>query len=288
MVLGDFKFLGVPCHSIELDDLKVFMADDGSAKRIHFATSHAHALRKDSGGSPFAWFNVPFRNTIEPLMKKELGSSNFALFLSKTTGKPFRMVFNEKEYEDILAFMGKYKDIVFLRDCLDLSLSLSMNRIDENTRTEIGELEYQAKYHPESSEYNNVIASLTERMQGLLDSIPFFKDADYICVVPSSHAFVREIVSGLKGFDFSDISSSLSWNKKSELKNAESLEDKLDALLNSHLMIADDVDLEGKNILLVDDLYKSGLTMQYVAMMLKNAGCSRVFGLTLVKSLGNN
>lgn len=28
--------------------------------------------------------------------------------------------------------------------------------------------------------------------------------------------------------------------------------------------------------------------MQYVAMMLKNAGCSRVFGLTLVKSLGNN
>lgn len=92
MVLGDFKFLGVPCHSIELDDLKVFMADDGSAKRIHFATSHAHALRKDSRGKPFAWFNVPFRNTIEPLMKKELGSSNFALFLSKTTDKPFRMV----------------------------------------------------------------------------------------------------------------------------------------------------------------------------------------------------
>ena len=221
-------------------------------------------------------------------MKKELGSSDFALFLNNTTGKPYRMVFNEKEYEDILAFMGKYKDIVFLRDCLDLSLSLSMNRIDENTRTEIGELEYQAKYHPESSEYNNVIASLTERMQGLLDSIPFFKDADYICVVPSSHAFVREIVSGLRGFDFSDISSSLSWNKKSELKNAESLEDKLDALLNSHLLIADEVDLKEKSILLVDDLYKSGLTMQYVAMMLKNAGCSCVFGLTLVKSLGNN
>lgn len=48
------------------------------------------------------------------------------------------------------------------------------------------------------------------------------------------------------------------------------------------------MDLKEKCILLVDDLYKSGLTMQYVAMMLKNAGCSRVFGLTLVKSLGNN
>lgn len=72
------------------------------------------------------------------------------------------------------------------------------------------------------------------------------------------------------------------------MKNADSLEDKLDALLDSHLVIADDVDLEGKSILLVDDLYQSGLTMQYVAMILKNAGCSRVFGLTLVKSLGNN
>ena len=288
MRLERLKFLGVPCHSIELDDLKVFMADDGSAKRINFATSHAHALRKESSGRPFAWFNVPFRKTIEPLLKKEIGNPDFALFLNKTTGKPFRMVFSEREYEDIRAFMDKYKDIVFLRDCLDLSLSLSMNRIDENTRTEIGELEYQAKYHPESSEYNHVIVSLTKRMQGLLDSIPFFKGVDYICVVPSSHAFVREIVSGLKEFDFSDISSSLSWNKKTELKNADSLEDKLDALLDSHLVIADDVDLEGKSILLVDDLYKSGLTMQYVAMMLKNAGCSRVFGLTLVKSLGNN
>lgn len=288
MRLGRLKFLGVPCHSIELDDLKVFMADDGSAKRINFATSHAHALRKESSGRPFAWFNVPFRKTIEPLLKKEIGNPDFALFLNKTTGKPFRMVFSEREYEDIRSFMDKYKDIVFLRDCLDLSLSLSMNRIDENTRTEIGELEYQAKYHPESSEYNNVIVSLTKRMQDLLDSIPFFKDVDYICVVPSSHAFVGEIVSGLKEFDFSDISSSLSWNKKTELKNADSLENKLDALLDSHLVIADDVDLEGKSILLVDDLYKSGLTMQYVAMMLKNAGCSRVFGLTLVKSLGNN
>lgn len=97
-------------------------------------------------------------------MKKKLGSSNFALFLSKTTGKPFRMVFNEKEYEDILAFMGKYKDIVFLRDCLDLSLSLSMNRIDENTRTEIGELEYQANVQYLSILDNNYPKSLLDEL----------------------------------------------------------------------------------------------------------------------------
>ena len=43
----------------------------------------------------------------------------------------------------------------------------------------------------------------------------------------------------------------------------------------------------GKNVMLVDDLYNSGLTMQYVAMRLKELGVFRVFGVTLVKSLSN-
>ena len=30
MVLGDFKFLGVPCHSIGLDDLKVMVVPNAS------------------------------------------------------------------------------------------------------------------------------------------------------------------------------------------------------------------------------------------------------------------
>ncbi len=288
MDIKDYKFLGVPCHSIELDDLKVFMADDGSAKRINFATSHANALRKDSSGKPFAWFNVPFRHTIEPLLKKEIGTLDFSLFLNKTTGKPFRMVYSEREYDGLHAFMDKYKDIVFLRDCLDLSLSLSMNMTNQNHRTEIGELEYQAKYHPESVGYTKVISLLVGKMQAFLDTTPYLKDVDYICVVPSSHSFMRDVVSGLHGFNFVDISDLLSWHKTQEIKNAECVEDKLDALLHSEFEVADDMNLKGKDILLVDDLYKSGLTMQYVAMMLKKAGCSHVFGLTLVKSLGNN
>lgn len=133
-----------------------------------------------------------------------------------------------------------------------------------------------------------MIASLTERLQNLLDTLPFYREVDYICVVPSSHTFMSEIVAGLQGFGFTDMSNCLAWNKTAELKNAENLDAKLNALLNSGLQIADDVDLKDKNIVLVDDLYKSGLTMQYIAMMLKKAGCSRVFGLTLVKSLGNN
>lgn len=36
-----------------------------------------------------------------------------------------------------------------------------------------------------------------------------------------------------------------------------------------------------------DDLYMSGVSMQYVAMKLKEAGASRVLGLSIVKSRSN-
>lgn len=39
--------------------------------------------------------------------------------------------------------------------------------------------------------------------------------------------------------------------------------------------------------MLVDDLYMSGITLQYVAMKLKEAGARKVYGLCLVKSFGN-
>ena len=44
---------------------------------------------------------------------------------------------------------------------------------------------------------------------------------------------------------------------------------------------------KGKDIILVDDLYMSGTTLQYVAMKLKEAGARKVFGLCFVKSLSN-
>ena len=44
-------------------------------------------------------------------------------------------------------------------------------------------------------------------------------------------------------------------------------------------------EMGGKKFLLIDDLYQSGATMNFVAGKLKEAGANRVFGLSLVKSL---
>ena len=50
--------------------------------------------------------------------------------------------------------------------------------------------------------------------------------------------------------------------------------------------VTEGMDLKNKTILLLDDMYQSGVTMQYVAMRLKEAGAKRVFGMAIVKSLG--
>lgn len=43
-------------------------------------------------------------------------------------------------------------------------------------------------------------------------------------------------------------------------------------------------DVEGKSVILIDDLYQSGSTMWTVAKLLKKKGAKRVLGLACVKS----
>lgn len=156
-------------------------------------------------------------------------------------------------------------------------------------RTTIGQHEYLLKYHSDTCDTSASKEALIAEMQLRLDQLPYFKLADYICAVPSSKPFMREIISGLKGFNFSDISDHVFWtNKTGSLKEIETAEGKLAAIDTWGFTISDDVDLKGKTVLLVDDMYQSGVTMQYIGMKLKDAGVKRVFGMTLCKALGNN
>lgn len=273
---------GVPPKTITRDKLVEFIGDEGT-KRINFATNHSHALKKKEGDVGGV-INLPFRDTIEPIMKNKLGTD---LFPSKYEGV-WRGINSDEEYARFEEFIKEYNEIVFLRDNLDLSLALSMN-YDGDERTAIGELEYQAKFHDnEESE-----EQLTKICYDCIDKLPFMKESDYICAMPSSdHSKIglpNRIVANLKGFDFEDISDKVKWTSKTRSnKDAKSPLEKLENLEESGLEISKDVDLNGKTVLLFDDLYMSGVSMQYVAMKLKEAGANRVFGLCTVKSRSNS
>lgn len=277
----NFIASGVPRKKIDSGKLQEFI-EDSNTKRINFAGSHAHALKKNEKGEG-GKIKLPFNDTIGPFIHNITGKN---LFESQYGGY-WRGLYTQEEFENFEAFVNEYKDIVFLRDHLDLSLALSMNFIEEE-RTEIGELEYQAKFkNNEEAE-----AELIEICNEWLEKLPFLKEADYICAMPGSssatESLPHRIVNGLEGFEFENISDKIGWTSKTRsIKDAENLEEKLEILEESGLELAKDLDLSGKTVLLFDDLYMSGLSMQYVAMKLKEAGAARVFGLCVVKSRSN-
>jgi len=274
-------FLNLPIKKISLESIKELNEDTG-AKRINFASSHKHALSKsDVGGK----IRLPFKDSIAPFIEAKLGSET-VLFPSKFDNSVWRGISSDDEYDNFKDFIEENNEIVFLRDNLDLSICLSMNFDDEGQHTQIGELEYQAKFN----ENQDAESELVDICKVWFESSPYYKLADYICSVPCTNkndiSLPKRIINSLSGFDFEDISDQIYWKSKTKkVKDAGSMEEKLVILEESDLRI--DKDLSGKTIILMDDLYMSGLSLQYVAMKLKEAGAERVFGLCLVKSRSN-
>ena len=64
------------------------------------------------------------------------------------------------------------------------------------------------------------------------------------------------------------------------------LEDKLEALEGT--IEVDPEPFKDKVVLLVDDLYQSGVSMNYVAMLLLEAGAKKVYGLACEKTCSND
>lgn len=279
--------MGVPCRKVDLDDIRDFIEDE-NPKRINFANYHVNALRRVTGKDGLVGCLVlPFDEPFECIAKNSL-SLNKLLFSSKYANNFYRQIFTDREYTNIEAFIEQHKDLVFLRDTLDLSVALSMHESEPGVRTVLGEHEYQVKYQSGNRDTSANKSALQTELQNRLEELPYFKLADYICAVPSSKPFMRELIAGLTRFDFEDISEKVSWQSKNgSLKDVETADEKLDMIQSWDLTFGAGLDLKDKNVLLVDDMYHSGVTMQYIAMKMKEAGAKRVFGMALVKSLGN-
>ncbi len=286
-MFGDvIRFMNVPKKAVDLEVIRAFI-DDENPKRINFASHHSNALRRSDKDNIVGRIVLPFEETIEPIARHCLGMNRF-LFPSKFGNSFYRQIYSEEEYARIASFVEQVSDVVFLRDTLDLSIALSMHETELGVRTALGEYEYQVKYQQGNKNTTDDLAALTAELQHRLDELPFFKLADYVCALPSSKPFVRQIIDGLNGFSFTDISVQVSWeNKNGSLKNVETADEKLDMIQSWGFRIAEDTDLKDKTILLLDDMYHSGVTMQYIAMRLKESGAKRVFGIAIVKSLGN-
>ena len=159
-MFGDaIRFMNVPKKAVDPDVIRAFI-DDENPKRINFASHHSNALRRSDKDNIVGRIVLPFDETIEPIARYCLGMDRF-LFPSKFGNSFYRQIHSEEEYAQIADFAEQVRDLVFLRDTLDLSIALSMHETEPGVRTALGEHEYQVKYQQGNKDTAEDLTALT-------------------------------------------------------------------------------------------------------------------------------
>ena len=180
-------------------------------------------------------------------------------------------------------------DMVFLYDCLDASVALGytfQREEDRRTRTETGSLEHSAT----DRRCSNSIDQIAAHMADVVTNFQPYNQAELICSVPARrgkdfHLPAELAVMIAVRVKLPDITADFSFAEdKPSLKDLK-VDEKWDALAGVEFLTQDNTaTLQGKSIILVDDKYQSGITLQFVASRLLEKGASKVFGLCAVKT----
>lgn len=197
---------------------------------------------------------------------------------------------SEDEIAKIEEWERNQDSLIFLRDCLSLSVAIDSNFTDNTSGqyTTMGALEHNGKH----SRDQNAINKIADIVSQVIQYLPYYKDANLICSVPPRPDKAFDLPSSVTslvstkvgkqdvtgGFVFNGQKSSVKTSTFDEKWNV--WEDAQVSFQNSHSFNVND-----KTVILIDDKYQSGITIQYIAMKLQQAGAHEVYGLSFVKTL---
>lgn len=146
--------------------------------------------------------------------------------------------------------------------------------IFENTRSEIGELLYQFKYRNDQSALQKILRAsveyLSERAKGKFD---------LIVPVPPSNP-IRTVTAQLSQGLAAGLGASFSATALTKCKNTSELKSMSDPEQRKQILDgafrADKQQIESKAVLLVDDLYRSGATLEAASEAVTAQGKAKV------------
>ena len=203
---------------------------------------------------------------------------------------------SEEDFSTATDWCNECGALIFLYDCLDISLALSFNfNFDIRCKTNLGELEYRAK----SEECREAIEEISEKMATVINRFEPLRSADFICGVPAQasktfhlpHEIARR-VSELTEMENASGQFQFGLGKKS-LANL-GIEGKWDELVRVGISKPatttppmEPISLDGRSVLLIDDKYQSGTTIQFVAAHLQQLGANKIYGLCAVKTMSD-
>jgi predicted amidophosphoribosyltransferase len=249
-------------------------------RRLQFS-AECSGLRDGPDGQ--ARFAVPFYETVGPLFQSATGSKLLPDAQRAEWSCPVPGEAQRKRIREWEAALGT---TVFLRDCLSLSIALdySVFEREQRGRTQTGQQLFQAKYqqHAES------VGALAQQVCEAMRRLPYYLQAQAIATVPpqSFKTFdlplvIAEQVGAQLGMPI--VTSGFTRRRVHQRIKRIALEDKWNELDGAQIAFQGN-GVRGRTVILIDDIYQSGTTLQYMAMVLKGAGARRVLGLAMVKT----
>jgi hypothetical protein len=199
------------------------------------------------------------------------------------------------EAVDIFNTIGQY---VALRDCLALSFALDYDREAGNPQgeyTEVGVLRNRAKPRAgglvNHEIYVTTVQELARRCLDFLYKVTCYSIADGIVAMPSSnpekeHDIPRDIATIIsKSIGIENLTRAVRTVRKRDTVKDMPLEKRIDVIrsstaINSKIIL-------GRKILLIEDVYQSGSSMNCVAMLLQQGGAQNILGLACDKTSSN-
>lgn len=155
----------------------------------------------------------------------------------------------------------------------------------DTVRSEVGELVYRLKYQGDQSAVPplaRVVAEFISNKELPIDVVVPMPPSKQRSVQP-----VRSIAASVaKRLDIAYDSRALRKVRESpELKSMTELKDRRAALAGAFIASAEA--LKGKSVLLLDDLYRSGASMEEAARAIRKSGAKAVYALALTRTRTN-
>ncbi len=255
--------------------------DPGRRCFADFSGIHAQAT-----GNPY--FKAPFTESIKPIFE---ASTEIRLRLDKDGSHCYCYLNTDEDRSVAQEWIDSQGPRVFLRDCLTCSIALGVNmtNVETGERTDLGELEYQAKTHT----CEKSTQALADRMAAAIESLPLYKDTGLIAAVPARPGKttadlpteLAKRIAEAKGL--TDLTPHFQYGGVREQLKTLPLSERWDAWEGAQLSICDEGKdlLDGNPVILIDDKYQSGVSANFVGMILQQAGASEILGLYAVKTM---
>jgi len=241
---------------------------------------------------------LPFSETFQNAFKTMYPGTEYHAL--KVKGERLCVFLNDSNWntqaveqtKEWLETVGQY---VAIRDCLALSFALdyrTQGGDPDGARTRIGALCRLAKPYSNSDGHDQAAAdSLVEACLDFLKTMTCYDSIDSVVAMsPSRPDKPFDLPAYLAGQISSELGKANLCEKvrtveaRNELKTI-SADNKLDEIKDT-IELAGDA-FRGTTVLIVDDLYQSGTSMNYLAMLLQQAGAKKLFGLACEKTVRN-